>query len=76
MNGKPLIKQLLHLRNEFMGYLSAITREAELTEEMYQNAAIVIRENTDEAAEIRNLVLGQRKLYVAIRYPTDTPLWK
>ena len=59
-----------------MGYLSAITREAELTEEMYQNAAIVIRVNTDEAAEIRNLVLGQRKLYVAIRYPTDTPLWK
>ncbi|MEL0095354.1 MAG: sigma-70 family RNA polymerase sigma factor [Planctomycetaceae bacterium] len=54
MSEKPLIKQYLQLRGEFMGYLYAITRDAELAEEVYQNAAIVVLEKTDEAAEIRN----------------------
>ena len=40
MNETPLIQQYLQLRSEFMGYVYAITRDAELSEEVYQNAAV------------------------------------
>jgi len=54
MDEKPLIHQYLQLRSEFMGYLYAMTRDAELAEEIYQNAAIVVMEKPDDAGKIRN----------------------
>ena len=54
MEQKPLIQQYLQLRSEFMGYLYAMTREAELAEEIYQNAAVVVLEKAEEPEAIRN----------------------
>ena len=48
------IQQYLQLRSEFMGYLYAITRDAELAEEVYQNAAVVIIEKASSDETIRN----------------------
>ena len=48
------IQQYLQLRSEFMGYLYAITRDAELAEEVYQNAAVVIIEKASSDEAIRN----------------------
>ena len=53
MDEKPLIRQYLQLRSEFMGYLYAMTRDAELAEEVYQNAAVVVIEKADQPT-IRN----------------------
>jgi len=54
MDETPLIQQYLQLRSEFMGYLYAMTRDAELAEEVYQNAAVVVIEKADQPETIRN----------------------
>ncbi len=54
MDETPLIQQYLQLRSEFMGYLYAITRDAELAEEIYQNAAVVVMEKAEQPETIRN----------------------
>jgi len=54
MNETPLIQQYLQLRSEFMGYLYAITRDAELAEEVYQNAAVVVMEKAAGQEAILN----------------------
>ena len=54
MDETPLIQQYLQHRSEFMGYLYAITRDAELSEEIYQNAAVVVIEKADQPHTIRN----------------------
>ena len=54
VNEKPLIQQYLQLRSEFMGYLYAITRDAELAEEVYQNAAVVVIEQASGPEQIHN----------------------
>ena len=54
MDETPLIQQYLQLRSEFMGYLYAMTRDAELAEEVYQNAAVVIMEKAAMRETIRN----------------------
>ena len=54
MDETPLIQQYLQLRSEFMGYLYAMTRDAELAEEVYQNAAVVVIEKSNEPEAIRN----------------------
>lgn len=54
MNDTPLIQQYLQLRSEFMGYLYAMTRDAELSEEVYQNAAVVVIQKAEGPEEIRN----------------------
>ena len=51
MDELPLIQQYLKLRSEFMGYLYAITRDAELAEEVYQNAAVVVMEQSQKSTE-------------------------
>ena len=54
MDDTPLIQQYLQLRSEFMGYLYAMTRDVELAEEIYQNAAVVVIEKADQPETIRN----------------------
>ena len=54
MDEMPLIQQYMQLRSEFMGYLYAMTRDAELGEEVYQNAAVVVIEKAETAETIRN----------------------
>ncbi len=54
MDEIPLIQQYLQLRSEFMGYLYAMTRDAELAEEVYQNAAVVVMEKVEGPEAIRN----------------------
>ena len=54
MDEMPLIQQYLQLRSEFMGYLYAITRDAELSEEVYQNAAVVVIEQSETPETIRD----------------------
>ena len=53
LNETPHIQQYLQLRSEFMGYLYAITRDFELAEEVYQNAAVVVIEQADKSETIR-----------------------
>jgi RNA polymerase sigma-70 factor, ECF subfamily len=50
----PHIQQYLQFRSEFMGYLYAITRDAELSEEVYQNAAVVVIEQSENPETIRD----------------------
>lgn len=54
MGESHLIQQYMQLRSEFMGYLYAITRDAELAEEVYQNAAVVVLEKGESPEAIRN----------------------
>ena len=54
MSEVPHIQQYLQLRNDFMGYLYAITRDVELSEEIYQNAAVVVIEKKNDPEKIRN----------------------
>jgi len=54
MDETPLIQQYLQLRSEFMGYLYAMTRDAELAEEIYQNAAVVVIEKAGQPESIRD----------------------
>ena len=54
MTDSQPIQQYLQLRSEFMGYLYAITRDAELAEEVYQNSAVVVIEKTNSDEEIRD----------------------
>lgn len=54
MNEKPLIQQYLQLRSEFIGYLYAITRDADLAEEVYQNAAVVVMKKDSDTETVRN----------------------
>ena len=54
MTDSQMIQKYLQLRSEFMGYLYAVTRDAELAEEVYQNAAVVIIEKSDGDEEIRD----------------------
>ena len=54
MNDTPPIQQYMQLRSEFMGYLYAITRDIELSEEVYQNAAVVVIEQTEKPETIRD----------------------
>ncbi len=54
MDDVPMIQQYLQLRSEFMGYLYAMTRDAELAEEVYQNAAVVVMEQTQKPETIRD----------------------
>jgi RNA polymerase sigma-70 factor (ECF subfamily) len=50
----PHIQQYLQLRSEFMGYLYAITRDVELSEDVYQNAAVVVIEQSEKPEAIRD----------------------
>ena len=59
----PHIQQYLLLRSEFMGYLYAITRNAELSEEVYQNAAVVVIEKADQPEAIRDFRAGQKRWF-------------
>ena len=54
MDETPLIQQYMQLRSEFMGYLYAMTRDAELAEEVYQNAAVVVMEKAEGPEAIQN----------------------
>ena len=54
MSEVPHIQQYLQLRNDFMGYLYAITRDVELSEEIYQNAAVVVIEKNNDPEKILN----------------------
>ena len=54
MDETPHIQQYLQFRSEFMGYLYAITRDAELSEEVYQNAAVVVIEQSEKPDTIRD----------------------
>lgn len=54
MNDRPLIQQYLQLRSEFIGYLYAITRDSDLAEEVYQNAAVVVMNKEAEPEAIRD----------------------
>ncbi|MDG1895235.1 MAG: sigma-70 family RNA polymerase sigma factor [Fuerstiella sp.] len=54
MDETPFIQQYLQFRSEFMGYLYAITRDAELSEEVYQNAAVVVMEQLEKPETIRD----------------------
>lgn len=54
MSDKHHIQQYLELRSEFMGYLYAITRDADLSEEVYQNAAVVVMEQSEKPEAIRD----------------------
>lgn len=54
LNGKPHIQQYLEFRSEFMGYLYAITRDVDLSEEVYQNAAVVVMEQAGKSEAIRD----------------------
>ena len=54
MDQTPLIHQYVQLRSQFMSYLYAIARDAELAEEIYQNAAIVVIEKAAEQEKIRD----------------------
>ena len=54
LNETPHIQQYLQRRSEFMGYLYAITRDFELAEEVYQNAAVVVIEQADKLETIRD----------------------
>ena len=54
MDETPLIQQYLQFRSQFMGYLYAMTRDAELAEEVYQNAAVVVMEQSQKPETIRN----------------------
>lgn len=47
----PLIKQFLRHQSEFMAYLMAITRDFEASEEIFQNAAVVVMERSIEPNE-------------------------
>ncbi len=54
MNDVPPIQQYLQFRSEFMGYLYAMTRDFELAEEIYQNAAVVVIEQSKKPDTIRD----------------------
>ena len=54
MDETPLIQQYVQLRSQFMSYLYAIARDAELAEEIYQNAAIVVIEQAARQETIHN----------------------
>jgi len=54
MTDSQLIQKYLQLRSEFMGYLYALTQDAELAEEVYQNAAVVIIEKSESDEEIHD----------------------
>ena len=54
MTETPHIQQYLQFRSEFMGYLYAITRDADLSEEIYQNAAVVVMEQVGKPDTIRD----------------------
>ena len=54
MDETPLIQKYMQLRSEFMGYLYAITRDVELAEEVYQNAAVVVIEKANQQELIRD----------------------
>lgn len=54
LNETPHIQQYMQLRSEFMGYLYAMTRDAELAEEICQNAAIVVIEKAETPETIFN----------------------
>lgn len=52
MDEVPHIQQYLRLRHEFMRYLYAITRDADMAEEVYQNAAVLIMEQAEQGEEM------------------------
>ena len=55
MHEPPLIKQLLALQPQFMGYLMAMTRNLDAAEEIFQNVAVAMLETppTDEIRDFR-----------------------
>ena len=60
------------MRSEFIGYLYAITRNAEIAEEVYQNAAVVVMNKDGDSETIRNFrawakEVVRRQALVAIR---------
>ena len=73
MEDTPLIQQYLQLRSEFMGYLYAMTRDAELAEEIYQNAAVVVIQHAsaepihDVRAWAKEIVRRQALAYLRAR---------
>lgn len=54
LDNVPHIQQYLQFRSEFMGYLYAMTRDFELAEEIYQNAAVVVIEQAEKPDTIHN----------------------
>ena len=72
MTKTPHIQQYLQFRSEFMGYLYAITRDADLSEEIYQNSAVVIMEQVEKLEIIRDFrawakEVVRRQAFYAIR---------
>ena len=53
-NDVPLIKRFLQYEGEFLAYLMAITRDLNASEEIYQNAAVVVMENAIKGEVIRD----------------------
>jgi RNA polymerase sigma-70 factor (ECF subfamily) len=53
MRDPPLIKQLLVLQPQFMGYLMAMTRSLDAAEEIFQNVAVAMLESPPQD-EIRD----------------------
>lgn len=51
MTDVPLIKKFLQHQSEFMAYLMAITRSFDASEEIFQNAAVVVMEKSDESID-------------------------
>ena len=64
MDEKPLIQQYLQLRSEFMGYLYAVTRDAELAEEVYQNAAVVVMEKAEGPERNEAALTALHSIYI------------
>lgn len=54
MENSHLIKQFLQYQREFMAYLMAMTRDLEVAEEVFQNAAVVVMERSDDNQSIRD----------------------
>ena len=54
MPDTPLIKQFLQHQSDFMAYLMAITRDLDAAEEVFQNAAVVVIQQSSQDEPIRN----------------------
>lgn len=61
MTDSQLIQKYLQLCSEFMGYQYALTQDAALAEEVYQNAAIVIIEKSESDEEIHDFRASPRQ---------------
>ena len=67
MSDAPLIKQFLQYQADFMSYLMAITRNFDAAEEIFQNAAIVVMERSEEDEPIRDFRAWSKEIVIAPR---------